>query len=242
MASSGAGYFIKGFELIRSKGIKRFVFIPLTVNLILFGIAFYFMFVQLDTYISYILASLPEMFSWLSYLLWPFSLLFLLVFFSFIFSSIANWLAAPFNGLLSERVEAMLTGKKAPDGGPMDIVKDIPRTIGREWSKLKYYIPRALVFLILYWLVPVIGQLMWFLFLAWMMAVQYKDYPFDNHKVAFEEMKNGLKERKGLSYSFGITVAIFSMLPLINLIVMPVAICGATALWVDHYRERYSAY
>ena len=111
--------------------------------------------------------------------------------------------------MLSERVEAKLTGQPAPDGGPMDIVKDIPRTLGREWSKLKYYLPRAIGFLILYWVVPVLGQLMWFLFLAWMMAVQYKDYPFDNHKVSFEQMKNALKERKGLSYSFGITVAIF---------------------------------
>jgi CysZ protein len=29
------------------------------------------------------------------------------------------------------------------------------------------------------------------------------------------------------------------MLPLVNLIVMPVAICGATALWVDHYRDDF---
>lgn len=239
LANGGAGYFFKGFELIKMKGIRRFVFIPLTVNLLLFGVAFYFIFKQLDVYIASILGSLPEMFSWLSYLLWPFALLFLLAFYSFIFSAVANWIAAPFNGLLSDKMEALLSGHRAPDGGVMDVVKDIPRTIGREWCKLKYYIPRAVGFLLLYWILPVIGQILWFLFLAWMMAVQYKDYPFDNHKIPFDEMKHALKQRKGMSYSFGITVAIFSMVPIVNLIVMPVAICGATALWVDHYQRDY---
>ena len=88
-------------------------------------------------------------------------------------------------------------------------------------------------------ILPVIGQVIWFIFVAWMMAIQYKDFPFDNHKISFTDMKNALKEKQGLSYGFGFTVAIFSMLPVVNLIVMPVAICGATNLWVDHYRKSF---
>ena len=121
----------------------------------------------------------------------------------------------------------------------LDVVKDIPRTLTREWKKLAYYIPRAIGFFILMWILPVIGQVIWFLFVAWMMAVQYKDYPFDNHKVPFPVMKQALKQHQGLSYSFGISVAVFAMIPIVNLIIMPVAICGATALWVDHYREDF---
>jgi len=51
-------------------------------------------------------------------------------------------------------------------------------------------------------------------------------------------MKEMLKQNQGLSYSFGVSVAVFSMIPIVNLIVMPVAICGATALWVDHYQDK----
>ena len=109
IANSGAGYFIKGFELIRSKGIKRFVFIPLSVNLILFGFAFYALFQQLDIYMQILQDWLPDMLSWLTTALWPIALFFLLIMFSFIFSSVANWLAAPFNGLLSEKIEVLLT-------------------------------------------------------------------------------------------------------------------------------------
>lgn len=239
LANGGAGYFIKGFELIRTPGIRRFVFIPLTVNLLLFASAFYYMFLQLERYMLTIEHWLGDSFAWLSSFIWPLAVLFILIIFSFIFSSVANWIAAPFNGLLSEKVEALLTNQPLHDGGVFNVIKDIPRTLGREVSKLGYYLPRALGFFLLYWILPVIGQVLWFLFLAWMMAVQYKDYPFDNHKISFTEMRQALKQRQGLSYSFGITTAVFSMIPFINLVVMPVAICGATALWVDHYREDF---
>jgi len=238
MANSGAGYFLKGFDLINTKGVRRFVLIPLLVNISMFGVAFYHAFLQLDVYMTELESWLPEMLAWLTYLLWPLSLMLILVLYSFVFSSISNWLAAPFNGLLSEKVEARLTGESMGSGGVTDIVKDIPRTLGREWTKFIYYLPRAVGFLLLT-LVPVVGQIMWFIFLSWMMAVQYKDYPFDNHKVPFNDMKNTLKQHQGLSYSFGMTTALFSMIPIVNMIVMPVAICGATALWVDRYREHY---
>ncbi|MBL4910647.1 MAG: sulfate transporter CysZ [Alteromonadaceae bacterium] len=241
---SGAGYFFKGFELIRLKGIRRFVVIPLTINLILFSIAFYFMFIKLDQYMSMLDNWLWDGLKWLSTLIWPLLVLTVLVLFSFLFSTIANWIAAPFNGLLSEKIEHLLLGEQLPaqhiaSGSALDIIKDIPRTLQREWRKLVYYLPRAIGFFILMLVLPVLGQVIWFLFIAWMMAIQYKDYPFDNHKISFDDMRNTLKHHQGTSYSFGVSVAIFSMIPLINLIVMPVAICGATALWVDKYRDQY---
>lgn len=239
IANSGAGYLFKGFELIRIKGIRRFVLVPLTINLFLFSFAFYFLFKEIDEYMGIIMNWLPSWLDWLSTILWPLAVITVLVIFSFIFSTAANWLAAPFNGLLSEKIEYILIGEQVPDGSMMDIIKDIPRTLGREWTKLAYYIPRAIGFFILLWILPVVGQILWFLFVAWMMSIQYKDYPFDNHKVPFNEMKHSLKQQQGLSYSFGITVAIFAMIPIVNLIIMPVAICGATALWVDHYRKDY---
>ena len=238
-SGSGMDYFFQGFKLIQRKGLRRFVLIPLLVNLILFSVAFYFLYLELEILIAKLMAYIPEFLSFLEVIIWPFAVLVILMTFSFIFSAAANWIAAPFNGLLSEKVEAMLSDKPTPDAGIPELIKDIPRTLGREWSKLVYYIPRAIGFFLLSWLIPVIGQVIWFAFLAWMMAVQYKDYPFDNHKVPFFEMRRALKEKQGLSYGFGITVVFFSMVPIVNLIVMPVAICGATALWVDHYQKQY---
>ena len=82
------------------------------------------------------------------------------------------------------------------DTGMLDVVKDVPRTFGREWTKLKYYLPKAIGCLILF-LIPVVGQtlapVLWFLLSAWMMAIQYVDYPFDNHKIGFITMRDALK-------------------------------------------------
>ncbi|ACJ28722.1 Conserved hypothetical protein [Shewanella piezotolerans WP3] len=228
--------------MIKRPGLRRFVFIPLTINLLLFAGLIYFAIGQLEQVFAWLSGQLPEYLSWLNFLLWPLAVLTLLVVLSFIFSSVMNWLAAPFNGLLAEKVEQLLTGKPLNTGGGIDLIKDLPRILGREWIKLKYYLPRAIVFLLLF-LLPFVGQtaapILWFLFSAWMMAIQYCDYPFDNHKVPFADMKFALNQTRGSSFSFGAAVTLFSMIPILNFVVMPVAICGATSMWVDKYREAY---
>ncbi|RLV58836.1 sulfate transporter CysZ [Parashewanella curva] len=241
-SKSGVNYFLDGLKLIRQPGLRSFVFIPLTINILLFATAFYFAFGQLQVLFDWLDSQLPEILSWLHFLLWPLAIIIMLISMSFVFSSVMNWLAAPFNGLLAEKVEQKLTEKPMYTGGTVDLLKDLPRILGREWQKLKYYLPRALLVLLLFF-VPVLGQtvfpFVWFAFSAWMMAIQYCDYPFDNHKVKFDDMKFALKNTKGSSFSFGATVALVSMIPIVNFIVMPVAICGATAMWVDKYREVY---
>lgn len=159
--------------------------------------------------------------------------------FSYFFSTIANWIAAPFCGLLAEQLEGRLTGKPLPDNGWSGLVKDLPRIMKREWQKLAYYLPRALVLFLLYF-VPVFGQtaapVLWFLFSAWMLSIQYCDFPFDNHKVSFRQMRSALRQNKTENMQFGALVSLFTMIPLLNLVIMPVAVCGATAMWVDKYR------
>lgn len=73
---------------------------------------------------------------WLSYLLWPLAVISVLLVFGYFFSTIANWIAAPFNGLLAEQLEARLTGATPPDTGIFGIMKDVPRIMKREWQNL----------------------------------------------------------------------------------------------------------
>ena len=60
---------------------------------------------------------------------------------------------------------------------------------------------------------------MWFLFTRWMMAIQYCDYAYDNHKVPFDKMRQQLRSDLSGSYGKGMTVAIASMVPFLNLFV-----------------------
>ncbi|MCM2679314.1 sulfate transporter CysZ [Echinimonas agarilytica] len=238
--SSGAAYFFKGFDLITVPGIRPFVIVPLAINFIIFAVSFTLLLQQLGDWMTQLENYLPSWLNWAHYVLWPLAILSVIVVFSFLFATVANWLAAPFNGLLSEKVELYMTGKPINDDGFLDLIKDIPRLFAREFQKLGYYLPRAIGCLILFF-IPLIGQtlapVLWFLFSAWMMAIQYCDYPFDNHKISFKDMKATLKAQRGQSMSFGVMVMLFTMVPILNLLVMPVAICGATAMWVQTQRD-----
>ncbi len=239
---SGIHYFAQGWRLISRPGIRRFVILPLLVNILLMGGAFWWLFNQIGHWIPQLMSHIPSWLQWLSYLLWPVIVLSILLVFSYLFSTIANIIAAPFSGLLAEQLEASLTGKLLPDAGLWGIVKDLPRIMAREWQKLAYYLPRALGLLVLYF-IPGIGQtvapVLWFMFSAWMLSIQYCDYPFDNHKVSFQKMRSSLRQDKIDNLQFGALVSLFTMIPFLNLVILPVAVCGATAMWVDRYHEQF---
>lgn len=107
----------------------------------------------------------------------------------------------------------------------------------RELSKLAYYLPRLLLLLILSFIpvVNILAPFLWFLFGAWMMAIQYCDYPMDNNKVSFRQMKVMLAKRRLTSVSFGAIVQVGMMIPLVNLVVMPAAVIGATLYWCEEH-------
>ncbi|EOT8212541.1 sulfate transporter CysZ [Escherichia albertii] len=240
---SGFYYFAQGWKLVSQPGIRRFVILPLLVNILLMGGAFWWLFTQLDVWIPSLMSHVPGWLQWLSYLLWPVAVISVLLVFGYFFSTIANWIAAPFNGLLAEQLEARLTVATPPDTGIFGIMKDVPRIMKREWQKFAWYLPRAIILLLLY-VIPGIGQtvapVLWFLFSAWMLAIQYCDYPFDNHKVPFKEMRTALRTRKITNMQFGALTSLFTMIPVLNLFIMPVAVCGATAMWVDCYRAKHA--
>lgn len=239
---NGIHYFIEGWRLISRPGIKRYVVLPLLVNVLLMGSSFWWLFSRLDHWIPQLMSYIPSWLQWLSYLLWPLAVFSILLVFSYLFSTLTNLIAAPFCGLLAEKLEVILTGRTLAGDGTIGIVKDLPRILLRELRKLMYYLPRAFVLLLLYF-VPGIGQtvapVLWFLFTAWMLAIQYCDYPFDNHKVSFNDMRRALRQHKFDNLQFGGLVSLFTMIPILNLVILPVAVCGATAMWVDRYRSTF---
>ena len=240
-ARNGFEYFFKGWSLAFSPGIKRFVFLPLLANIVLMSALFYWFFAVLTGVVDWGLSYVPSWLNWLGYIMVFIVILILVILFCYFFSTVTNFIAAPFNGILAEQVEAQLTGMPAPDTTWMSLIKDLPRILNRELQKLGHYLLWAIPILLTY-LIPVIGQtvtpVVWFLFTAWQINIQYADYPFDNHKIKFHRMRALLKQNKFDNLMFGSLVSFFTMVPLLNLIVMPIAVCGATAMWVDRYRHQ----
>lgn len=154
---SGFYYFAQGWRLVTRPGIKRFVILPLLANIILLGGAFWWLYSKLGGWIDQIMGYVPSWLQWLDYLIWPIAVISILLIFTYFFSTVANIIAAPFNGWLAEKLESELTGIPAPDGGIIDVAKDVPRMVKREFVRIGYYLPRAIGLLILF-LSPVLDK------------------------------------------------------------------------------------
>lgn len=237
-ALSGPQYLQEGLKLVLSPGLRLFVLLPLSINLILFCGLIWLAVHQFELWVDTFMPTLPEWLSFLSYILWPLfvALVVLIVFFTF--TMIANIIAAPFNGFLSEKVEAVIRGvDESPPFSWTELVAMVPRTFAREARKLGYMLPRMLGLFILSF-IPVVNLIaapLWLLFGVWMMAIQYIDYPADNHKLGWNEMLAWLKSKRLRSLSFGGIVYAALLIPGVNLLMMPAAVAGATLFWV---RER----
>lgn len=235
--AAGLGYFVAGWRLLAQRQLLPFVILPVVINSVLMIGLIWLFFANIGTWLE---AMLPSYLEWLSVVLIPLLFIMLLVLFYFTFTMLANFIAAPFNALLAEKVEQQLTGEKLTEMGIASLLADLPRMLKREWQKILYSLPR-LVALFLLGFVPVLGQtvvpLLTFAFGAWLLAIQYCDYPFDNHKISFARMRNALAQQKVMNFTFGSLVSLFTMIPLLNLVVMPVAVCGASVMWVREYRR-----
>lgn len=232
---SGADYLFKGFQLITQPGLRLFVLIPLLINIIIFSGLMWLSIQQFSSWIETTIGWLPDWLDFLRWVLWPMAIIFLLATVTYCFSIIANLIASPFNGLLAEKVEEKLTGQ--PLAGPegfAQLLLLIPKSIARELQKLVYYLPLAIVALIITFIpvINIIAPIVWFLLGSWMMSIQYCDYPMDNNQQSFKSMRKTLSERRLTSSGFGMIVMAGTMIPIVNFVIMPAAICGATAYWV----------
>ena len=66
-----------------------------------------------------------------------------------------------------------------------------------------------------------------------MMSLQFVDYPMDNHQRTFADVKEAVRSRRLSSMGFGGVVALCASIPVVNFIVVPSAVVGATLLWCE---------
>ncbi len=230
----GSVYLIRGLQRLNQPDLRRFVIVPLLINSLLFSVAIYLLTQNFSVWVQYWLSLIPDWLDFLDWLLWPLFALLVMVVTYFSFGIAANLIAAPFNGLLAERVEQQLRGVTIADAGWRALLASVPHSILREVAKIGYYLPRLALLLALSF-IPLVGPLLWFLFGAWMMAIQFCDYPMDNNQIRFGEMKQLLKQQRLSALGFGALVSLAMLIPLLNLLVMPAAVVGATLFWVEEY-------
>jgi CysZ protein len=231
---TGMGYLVEGARMLKHPQLRLFVIIPLAVNILIFGSLIGFGLSYLGGLMDSLLSGIPDWLDFIEWILWPLIGLTLSLITGYVFTAAAVIIASPFNGLLAEKAEELITGRPvAGMEGLVPALMMVPRGILREIYKLLYYLPMA-AFVLLLSFIPglnVVAPLLWVLLGAWMMSIQYVDYPMDNHQLSFADVKEAVRRRRLSSMGFGALVALCSGIPIVNFFVVPSAVVGATLLW-----------
>lgn len=233
-------YFMQGAHLILQPGMRKFILIPLLVNVLIFFVVTAYLWNTFGDVFDQILEWSPSWLDWFAWLLWPLVAFIFLIVYGYSFNIITNFLAAPFFGLLAEKIETQLTGVAPPDEPWSQL---IPRTLQREAVKLWYFISRGFLVLIIFvalLFIPganLLGAVIAALWSCWCMAIQYSDYPADNHQLSFRELRRRLNSQQLTSYSYGGIILLGSMVPIVNIFITPIAVAGATLYWVREVKQ-----
>ena len=231
----GARYLLAGLQLIGRPGIRRFVVVPAAISAVLFVALLYAVVTSFgDVVENYV----PEGWAWLQWILWPlFAVVFALVM-VFTYTILTNLIGTPFNGLLAAAVERHLEGQPADTGQTwQEMLGEMRRSLLDELPKLLYFTLGAIPFLLLF-LVPVVNVLaglVWMVYAAWVMALQYSDYPMGNHQVLFRNQRQLLRRRVFLALGFGGGSLFLTLIPVLNFIAMPASVAGATVMWLEEF-------
>lgn len=229
-------YLLKGFRMLTHKELRAYVLVPLLINVLLCALFLYWGAHEFDHLMKWLVGKLPTWLEWLTWLLWILFSIGAVILFSHAFSILANLVGAPFNSFLSARVEKIISNQ-TPDNG-LNLWQEVWNAIARQCRFIIYYLAWAILTLVLFFIpgINVLATPIWFLLNAWMMSIQYLDYPMDNNRISFRAMRAKMGQQRIPNLGFGSTVLVATMIPLVNCFVMPAAVIGATLFYLEKYK------
>lgn len=235
--TAGVPYLLRGFNLIRDPRLRRYVLIPLLINVVLIVALVSLLGWQLDNWLDAWLAGLPGWLAWLESILWWIGLIMASLIFCYFFTFLATLVASPFNGILSARIEQLQTGRR-PDSDTTlaaEMAEGVTGTVRILGFTLKRAALLGIASLILFF-IPFINAVipaLWFVFGAFTLAFEYLDAPMGNRGLKFPAKLAHVRSRRWRHIGFGSVVTFATAIPILNLIVMPAAVAGATLLYLD---------
>jgi CysZ protein len=138
---------------------------------------------------------------------------------------LANLIASPFYSQLSAKTIELISGQA-------NTIEEqaLSKVIWSEITRLTYLVSRMLPLLLLF-IIPginLIAPFVWALFGAWGIGLEFMAYPLENQGLLFKQQKLDAKSRRIGVLSFGGLTVVGLSIPVINLIVAPAAVIGAT--------------
>ena len=152
----------------------------------------------------------------------------------------AGLLAAPFNEVISERVEQAVLGDAGEPWGWRVFLRDTFFSLVHSLATMAIY---ALIMapLLLVNLVPVIGSAV-YLVLSWgltafFLSREMLDGVTSRRRMGFVDKLRLVRRHQALMLGFGVATNLMLWVPVVNLLCMPVAVVGATLMYCDLERQ-----
>ncbi len=224
---AGAIFLLRGLSMLRRKELRLFLFGPLFINLALYSLAawlgVHYFAMALDWLI-------PSSLHWLNWLLWPIFALLLTGFAFFTFTLVANLIASPLYGPLSEKVLQLVGVEINPGGAGERIGSTIVADLASGLRRLRYFALRALPLLLATAIpgVNLIAGFLWILFGAWSLSLEYMAYPLEAQGMRFPEQRELAKSSRMVALGFGAAIMFGLGIPVLNIFIPPAAVIGAT--------------
>ena len=244
---------IKGLSLVFEKGLWLYLFYPLVVWLLMWGVSIY-LFASLAETVSEILkeklsvTDIPESGSWLSFIK-PF----LTSYFSFIIAGIMKLLLlfvsstflkymtliflSPLFAILSERLDEKITGNIISFNG-LQLCKDIMRGIGMSMRNMMmeyFFIATCFIITLLFPPLAIVTAPL-LLFTSWyFIGFTMLDYNFERNKMTISQSIQFTRAHKGLACGIGAVFSFFMLLPaFIGIMFGPLlAVASATICFIE---------
>jgi CysZ protein len=224
--------------LRRNPRLVQYILIPFLINLLVFSGAVY---LGMDFFGSFVVDYIPQGDAWywsiLSGILWVVAVLLtaILVFFSF--TVVGNLLASPFNDLLSERTEEVLTGVANDEPFAFgQFMKDALQTVLMEAKKMSIFVVVMLVILPLN-LLPGVGNSIYSVLAVgltlFFLCFEYLGFVLVRKRQFFADQKRYIFARKFLMLGFSCGVMVLLAIPFFQLLCIPLAVIGVTRLWCE---------
>lgn len=243
VAQKGVRGFVLGFFSLlnafrfvsKNPSLYKYIAIPFIINIVVFCGSVYWGFglfgdlvgqylAPYDTWYWHIVAAAVKLLA---------ALITLVVVF-FTFTVVGNLIAAPFNDLLSEKTEELLTGRLNEEPFSIrQVLVDLWRVMKDEVRKMSIFI--VLMILILgFNLLPGVGSALYALcsvvVTVFFLIVEYTGYVFSRKHLGFKEQRQFIFANKMSTLGFGLAVMCMLFIPFIQFCTIPLAVVAATQI------------
>lgn len=221
--------------VVTNPSLYKYVAIPFIINVVVFSAAIYWgydLFANLAG--QYFSAQDPWYWQILAAVVKFTAALITLVVVFFAFTVVGNLIAAPFNDVLSERTERLMTGNHIDEPFSLaQFAKDMWRVMLDEVRKMSIFVVLMVVALLFNFL-PGVGSLIYAVLSVgltlYFLIIEYTGYVFGRKHLGFKDQRKFIAQNRLGALGFAVAVMCMLFIPFVQFLTIPIAVVAATQL------------